>query len=180
MCAVVLAPSVPGTGFCAPCDRGRKRHHSRRWCWASASASCVSICTFVPVKQVHGGGQHISTSDVGVERLARSSSGVSICTFVPVKQVKWVPGAGDSCGGIARRWWSCSRRPSKLTSSTLSFRIEARCIYIWLALLLYWYQSTCFTGKASVTGKASLTGTKLLALLVHLRWWSCWEWMPCT
>ncbi len=47
------------------------------------SAFCVSMCTFVPVKQVRPG------AGVAGERVLQRSSAfcASMCTFVPVKQV---------------------------------------------------------------------------------------------
>jgi len=63
-------------------------------------AFCVTICTFVRVKQVEQVEQ-VPLSllyeplpvEAGVDRFARSSSGVSICTFVLEKHAKWGPGS---------------------------------------------------------------------------------------
>ena len=66
-------------------SRKRQTYHIRNWVQRPIWSSCVSICTFVPVKQenwVHLGAGRISLMHDTTTR------------FVLVSQVNWVPGSG--------------------------------------------------------------------------------------
>ncbi len=67
--------------------RERERSGTRRLALRASASSSVSICTFVPVKQVNALLHLLALR-------ASGSSSVSICTFVPVTPVNRVPASG--------------------------------------------------------------------------------------